>query len=133
MEFLTSILWLHVIVKKDNNYCETNANNSWVFLVECYCFILECRLRHKILIRYDLTLNLSFWNYQASDAYHFFTSGQTKIQQGLLREGYDLISEALNLLNNVYGALHPEIAACLRLLARLNYIMGEYGEVNKYM
>lgn len=68
-------------------------------------------------------------NYQASDAYHFFTSGQTKIQQGLLREGYDLISEALNLLNNVYGALHPEIAACLRLLARLNYIMGEYGEV----
>lgn len=72
---------------------------------------------------------LSFLNYQASDAYHFFTSGQTKIQQGLLREGYDLISEALNLLNNVYGALHPEIAACLRLLARLNYIMGEYGEV----
>jgi protein TIF31 len=71
----------------------------------------------------------SNFSIQASDAYHFFTSGQTKIQQGLLREGYDLISEALNLLNNVYGALHPEIAACLRLLARLNYIMGEYGEV----
>lgn len=69
---------------------------------------------------------------KASDAYHFFTSGQTKIQQGLLREGYDLISEALNLLNNVYGALHPEIAACLRLLARLNYIMGEYGEAMSF-
>lgn len=58
-----------------------------------------------------------------------FTSGQTKIQQGLLREGYELISEALNLLNNVYGAMHPEIAACNRLLARLNYIMGDYTEV----
>jgi hypothetical protein len=66
---------------------------------------------------------------QASDAYHFFTSGQSKIQQGLLREGYELISEAFNLLNNVYGPMHAEIAACLRLLARLNYIMGEYGEV----
>ncbi|KAJ8312586.1 hypothetical protein KUTeg_009959 [Tegillarca granosa] len=69
---------------------------------------------------------------KASDAYHFFTSGQTKIQQGLLRDGYELISEALNLLNNVYGAMHPEIAACLRLLARLNYIMGEYGEALSY-
>ena len=66
---------------------------------------------------------------QATDAFHFFSSGQNKIQQGLLREGYELISEALNLLNNVYGAMHPEIAACLRLLARLNYIMGEFGEV----
>lgn len=69
---------------------------------------------------------------RASDAYHFFTSGQTKIQQGLLKDGYDLICEALNLLNNVYGAMHPEIAACLRLLARLNYIMGDYGEAMSY-
>ena len=66
---------------------------------------------------------------QATDAYHVFTSGQNKIQQGLLSEGFDLISEALNLLNNVYGAMHPEIAACARLLARLNYIMGDYPEV----
>lgn len=49
----------------------------------------------------------------------------------MLREGYELISEALNLLNNVYGPMHAEIAACLRLLARLNYIMGEYGEVSE--
>ena len=69
---------------------------------------------------------------QASDAYHVFTSGQAKIQQGLLREGYELISEALNLLNNVYGAMHPEIAACNRLLARLNYIMGDYTEVSAH-
>jgi len=69
---------------------------------------------------------------QASDAYHVFTSGQAKIQQGLLHEGYELISEALNLLNNVYGAMHPEIAACARLLARLSYIMGDYSEVSTH-
>ena len=71
-----------------------------------------------------------WWSLQASDAYHVFTSGQAKIQQGLLHEGYELISEALNLLNNVYGAMHPEIAACARLLARLSYIMGDYSEVS---
>ena len=32
------------------------------------------------------------------------------------KDGYELISEALNLLNNVYGAMHPEIAqVCLPL------------------
>ncbi|XP_076435159.1 clustered mitochondria protein homolog [Babylonia areolata] len=69
---------------------------------------------------------------RATDAFHFFSSGQAKIQQGLLREGYELITEALNLLNNVYGAMHSEIAACLRLLARLNYIMGDYPEAMSY-
>ena len=28
----------------------------------------------------------------------------------VLQDGYELISEALNLLINVYGAMHPEIA-----------------------
>lgn len=65
---------------------------------------------------------------RASDAYHFYTSGQCKIQKGYLKDGYELISEALNLLNNVYGAMHPEIAQCLRMLARLNYIMGDHAE-----
>merc|ERR1719495_3004788 len=67
-------------------------------------------------------------NPRATDAYNFYTTGQSKIQQGFLKDGYELISEALNLLNNVYGAMHPEIAQCLRMLARLNYIMGEHGE-----
>lgn len=67
-------------------------------------------------------------NPRASDAYNFYTTGQSKIQQGYLKDGYELISEALNLLNNVYGAMHPEIAQCLRMLARLNYIMGDHGE-----
>ncbi|XP_059480383.1 clustered mitochondria protein homolog isoform X2 [Neocloeon triangulifer] len=71
-------------------------------------------------------------NPRASDAYNFYTTGQTKIQQGYLKEGYELISEALNLLNNVYGAMHPEIAQCLRMLARLNYIMGDHAEAMSY-
>lgn len=65
---------------------------------------------------------------KASDAYNFFSNGQTKIQQGFLKEGFELISESYNLLTNVYGALHPEICMCLRLLARLNYILGDYTE-----
>uniref|UniRef100_A0A4W3IDU1 Clustered mitochondria protein homolog n=1 Tax=Callorhinchus milii TaxID=7868 RepID=A0A4W3IDU1_CALMI len=67
-------------------------------------------------------------NPKASDAFHFFQSGQAKVQQGFLKEGCELINEALNLFNNVYGAMHVEICACLRLLARLNYIMGDYIE-----
>uniref|UniRef100_A0A8C1SJQ0 Clustered mitochondria protein homolog n=1 Tax=Cyprinus carpio TaxID=7962 RepID=A0A8C1SJQ0_CYPCA len=64
----------------------------------------------------------------SSDAFHFFQSGQAKVQQGFLKEGCELINEALNLFNNVYGAMHVEICACLRLLARLNYIMGDHPE-----
>ncbi|XP_059829435.1 clustered mitochondria protein homolog isoform X2 [Hypanus sabinus] len=67
-------------------------------------------------------------NPKASDAFHFFQSGQAKVQQGFLKDGCELINEALNLFNNVYGAMHVEICACLRLLARLNYIMGDYNE-----
>lgn len=61
-----------------------------------------------------------------------FNTGQSKIQQGYLKDGYELITEALNLLNNVYGAMHPEIAQCLRMIARLNYIMGEHTEAMAY-
>ncbi|KAL1517977.1 hypothetical protein ABEB36_001669 [Hypothenemus hampei] len=71
-------------------------------------------------------------NPRATDAYNFYTTGQNKIQQGYLKDGYELISEALNLLNNVYGAMHPEIAQCLRMIARLNYIMGEHAEAMAY-
>lgn len=67
-------------------------------------------------------------NPRASDAYNFYTTGQTKIQQGYFKEGFELISEALNLLNNVYGAMHSENAQCLRMLARLSYIMGDPQE-----
>lgn len=71
-------------------------------------------------------------NPKATDAYNFYSTGQSKIQQGFLKDGSELISEALNLLNNVYGAMHSEIAQCLRMLSRLNYIMGDYAEAMAY-
>lgn len=67
-------------------------------------------------------------NPRATDAYNFYTTGQTKIQQGYFKEGYELISEALNLLNNVFGAMHSENEQCLRMLARLSYILGDPQE-----
>ncbi|XP_066552152.1 clustered mitochondria protein homolog isoform X2 [Amia ocellicauda] len=88
--------------------------------------------RHKPAFTEEDILNIfpvvKHVNPKASDAFHFFQSGQAKVQQGFLKEGCELINEALNLFNNVYGAMHVEICACLRLLARLNYIMGDYPE-----
>ncbi|VDQ01648.1 unnamed protein product [Trichobilharzia regenti] len=62
----------------------------------------------------------------ATDAYHYFTTGQARISTGHFQEGFELINEALGLLNGVYGPLHPDIGACNRLLARLSYVMGEH-------
>ncbi|XP_040279427.1 clustered mitochondria protein homolog isoform X2 [Bufo bufo] len=88
--------------------------------------------RHKPTFTEEDILNIfpvvKHVNPKASDAFHFFQSGQAKVQQGFLKEGCELINEALNLFNNVYGAMHVEICACLRLLARLNYIMNDYSE-----
>ncbi|KAG7470582.1 hypothetical protein MATL_G00115480 [Megalops atlanticus] len=88
--------------------------------------------RHKPTFTEEDILNIfpvvKHVNPKASDAFHFFQSGQAKVQQGFLKEGCELINEALNLFNNVYGAMHVEICACLRLLARLNYIMGDHQE-----
>ncbi|XP_031823673.1 clustered mitochondria protein homolog isoform X2 [Sarcophilus harrisii] len=88
--------------------------------------------RHKPAFTEEDVLNIfpvvKHVNPKASDAFHFFQSGQAKVQQGFLKEGCELITEALNLFNNVYGAMHVEICACLRLLARLHYIMGDYAE-----
>lgn len=65
---------------------------------------------------------------RASDANNFFQTGQRKIQEGSLREGYEFITEALNLYNNVYGPLHPDIVQCLKMLARINYVLGDHPE-----
>lgn len=69
---------------------------------------------------------------RASDAYSFYTTGQSKIQHGFLKEGHELICESLNLLNHVFGPMHPTIAQCLRMVARLNYIMGENNDAMTY-
>ncbi|KHN83700.1 Clustered mitochondria -like protein [Toxocara canis] len=62
------------------------------------------------------------------DAHSLFISGQAKVQQGALRSGFEMVAEALNLMNNVYGAMHPDMAQCMRLLARLSYILGDPTE-----
>jgi len=69
---------------------------------------------------------------RASDAYTFYTTGQSKIQTGYLKEGHELICESLNLLNHVFGPMHPTIAQCLRMVARLNYIMGDNTDAMAY-
>lgn len=71
-------------------------------------------------------------NPRASDAYNFYTTGQNKIQAGAVAEGHELIAEALNLLNNVYGAMHGEIAQCLRMVARLCYVTGDHRDAMAY-
>ncbi|VDN06962.1 unnamed protein product [Thelazia callipaeda] len=65
---------------------------------------------------------------KAVDAHSLYLSGQTKAQQGHLRAGLDLVLESLNLMNNVYGAMHSDMAQCMRLLARLSYILGDPAE-----
>ncbi|CAG9538278.1 unnamed protein product [Cercopithifilaria johnstoni] len=65
---------------------------------------------------------------KAMDAHSLFLSGQTKVQQGQLRAGFDLVLESLNLMNSVYGAVHSDMAQCMRLLARLSYILGDPSE-----
>lgn len=93
-------------------------------------------LKNRLTFLEDDILNIfpvvKHINPRASDAYNFYTTGHTKVQQGYLKEGYELINEALSLLNSVYGAMHPEIVQCLRMLARLNYIMGEHVEAMAY-
>ncbi|XP_022692197.1 clustered mitochondria protein homolog isoform X1 [Varroa jacobsoni] len=63
---------------------------------------------------------------RATDAFRFYLTAQSKIQQGYLKDGFELIAESLQLMNQVYGPMHHEIVQCLRLLARLSYIMGDH-------
>uniref|UniRef100_A0AAR2K973 Clustered mitochondria protein homolog n=1 Tax=Pygocentrus nattereri TaxID=42514 RepID=A0AAR2K973_PYGNA len=65
---------------------------------------------------------------RASDGLYLLHCGQAKVQQGCLKEGCELISQALGLFTNVYGALHRDVCTCLRLLGRIYYILGDYSE-----
>ncbi|KAM3869170.1 clustered mitochondria protein homolog [Diretmus argenteus] len=62
----------------------------------------------------------------ATDATRLIQHAQITVQQGLIKEGYDLISQALTLFSSVCGVLHQDVCMCLRLLGRLSYILGEY-------
>ncbi|CAB1348925.1 unnamed protein product [Coregonus sp. 'balchen'] len=124
-----SELWKNIVSEAQSYYHFTlHCENADQILIKEYNF----DSRHKPAFTEEDILNIfpvvKHVNPKASDAFHFFQSGQAKVQQGYLKEGCELINEALNLFNNVYGAMHVEICACLRLLARLNYIMGDHHE-----
>ncbi|XP_030602479.1 clustered mitochondria protein homolog isoform X2 [Archocentrus centrarchus] len=64
----------------------------------------------------------------SSDATQLVQQAQLAVQQGLLKEGYELISQALTLFSSVCGVLHEDVCMCLRLLGRLSYILGENAD-----
>ncbi|KAK1883191.1 Clustered mitochondria protein like [Dissostichus eleginoides] len=64
----------------------------------------------------------------ASDATRLVQHAQVAVQQGLLKEGCELISQALTLFSSVCGVLHEDVCMCLRLLGRICYILGEYAD-----
>uniref|UniRef100_A0A669C2K3 Clustered mitochondria homolog n=1 Tax=Oreochromis niloticus TaxID=8128 RepID=A0A669C2K3_ORENI len=64
----------------------------------------------------------------SSDATRLVQQAQLAVQQGLLKECYDLISQALTLFSSVCGVLHEDVCMCLRLLGRLSYILGENAD-----
>ncbi|KAL3970877.1 ribosomal protein S6 kinase alpha-1/2/3/6 [Sarotherodon galilaeus] len=64
----------------------------------------------------------------SSDATRLVQQAQLAVQQGLLKECYNLISQALTLFSSVCGVLHEDVCMCLRLLGRLSYILGENAD-----
>ncbi|XP_078122335.1 clustered mitochondria protein homolog [Sander vitreus] len=64
----------------------------------------------------------------ATDATRLVQHAQVAVQQGLLKDGYELISHALTLFSSVCGVLHEDVCMCLRLLGRICYILGEYAD-----
>ncbi|XP_046876436.1 clustered mitochondria protein homolog [Hypomesus transpacificus] len=63
-----------------------------------------------------------------SDATQLIQQSQATIHQGLLKEGCELIRQALTLFSSVCGVLHKDVSVCLRLLGRLCYLIGDYTE-----
>ncbi|XP_075070594.1 clustered mitochondria protein homolog [Mixophyes fleayi] len=88
--------------------------------------------RHKPALTEEDILNLfpvvKHVKVKTKEANELFNKAQISIQQGSLKEGVVLLNEALVQFNTVYGAIHPEIAMCLRLLARIKFILGNIAE-----
>ncbi|XP_069475473.1 clustered mitochondria protein homolog [Ambystoma mexicanum] len=85
--------------------------------------------RHKPAVTEEDILNMfpvvKHVNVNSKDANQLFQTAKINIQQGNLKDGMARLNDALLQFNNVYGAVHPEISMCLRLLARLQYILGD--------
>lgn len=102
----------------------TSSEQEWVKAVMSFPQGSDLCLCIPLLVSLPVSSSVrGYFKYIYIYGYTFFL--------GFLKEGCELINEALNLFNNVYGAMHVEICACLRLLARLNYIMGDYSEVSR--
>ncbi|XP_053325410.1 clustered mitochondria protein homolog [Spea bombifrons] len=88
--------------------------------------------RHKPALTEEDILNMfpvvKHISVRAKEARELFNKAQVTIQQGGLKEGIVFLNEALLQFNSVYGAIHPEIALCLRLLARVKFILGDVAE-----
>ncbi|KAM7535310.1 hypothetical protein Aperf_G00000101429 [Anoplocephala perfoliata] len=69
---------------------------------------------------------------QSVEARRTFLLGQRQISEGRLEEGSKTITETLNILNAVYGPLHPDIGACNRILARLSYVVNDCDKAVVY-
>ncbi|KAK2828215.1 hypothetical protein Q5P01_019249 [Channa striata] len=70
--------------------------------------------------------------FTSTDAAQLVRHAEVAVQQGLLRDGYELISQALTLFSSVCGVLHEDVCMCLRLLGRLSYILGEHADALSY-
>ncbi|XP_069615033.1 clustered mitochondria protein homolog [Ranitomeya imitator] len=88
--------------------------------------------RHKPAITEEDILNMfpvvKHVSIKSKEGHELFTKAQMSIQKGSLNEGVVLLNEALVQFNSVYGAIHPDIAMCLRLLARVKFILGDITE-----
>lgn len=54
-------------------------------------------------------------NPRASDGSTLFTRGQQMVSQGYLKDGYNIINEALQLFTSVYGNIHTDVINAYRL------------------
>lgn len=64
-------------------------------------------------------------NPKAQDAHNLYFTALSKMQQGYPRIGYELMAQAVSMMSNIYGPLHPDMAVCLRLMARMAFALGD--------
>ena len=53
-------------------------------------------------------------NPRATDGSSLFARGQEMVAQGFLKDGYQLINEALQLFTSVYGNIHTDVINAYR-------------------
>nr|XP_020491286.1 clustered mitochondria protein homolog [Labrus bergylta]XP_020491287.1 clustered mitochondria protein homolog [Labrus bergylta] len=88
--------------------------------------------RHRPVFSEEDVINMfpvvKHLKHTAQEATRLVQHAHGAVQQGLLIEGNELISQALTLFSSVCGVLHEDVCVCLRLLGRISYILGEYAD-----